>query len=476
MWHEKLKLPKVQAAIIGLVAFLYYLILSAKDWTWVFVSQDSGDWLTAANMWLVPQPYGSPLYIVLCRLFGLLPGNQAFNLTLLLSVVPAAITVAVVYLVVVRLTGRRLVAMVASGVLLASAVFLTQSTVLEEYVIATMFLTLAMYFRLHTRPYLCALSLACGSAIHVIVLLAGVIWVVADFKFWASKLRPLLLSGVVAGGSYILILVLMYLDTPRMFAGGLNLKSLTDYLSATGGGVTGQLSIYEFPQRLWDALRIFAASLGLALIPMIYALRHPIKHLRLGLFATIFIMVGFYITCLDYGSWTFLTFAMPSFAILTGVGLSKLQPYHTNLVIASCVALLGLNSVFLNANTLTNDKPIAREYYEELQLLPPSSIVVTHAGAYSMGTFYAMSKGVDVIPLVFPYLDWWEFEDYRLWLKAKYDVYIPPQTGTVQAVKYLLEDGQDVYFAYYPNRASEIQDALVLEGAGALRKVVSVHD
>ena len=465
----------VVATGMGAIAFVYYLILSAKEWTWVFVSYDSGDWLATANWWMVPQPYGSPLYITLCRFIGFLPGSQPTNITLLLSALPAAITVGLVYLIVLRLTDKRLLAVISSIVLLASTVFLTQATVVEEYTLATMFLTLGIYFRQRDNYKLTALCLGLGSAVHVLVLLIGVFWLAAEFKLWRKQLVSVGIAALTVAVSYSLIIVLMSMDTPRLLAGGLSYATLKNYVFAVGGSVVGQLSIFEFPLRLWDIGRVLLATLGLSIVPIIYALKYQMPKLRLVLLATIFVCIGYYLTCLDYTTWTFLTFTIPSLAILAGVGLNKLQPYHTKLVLASSIILILLNGIFMNASVLTKETPVAQQYYDKLTELPEGSIVATHAGSYSLGMFYALSKGVQVVPLVYPYLDWWEFEDYRLWLYSTYDVYIPPNIDTAQAIQYLLDDGKEVYFAHYPNSVTELQEKLVLEGTGDVRKVVEVR-
>ncbi|MCJ7761443.1 DUF2723 domain-containing protein, partial [Candidatus Bathyarchaeota archaeon] len=127
--------------VIVAVAIGYYAILAAKQWTWMFVSGDSGDWLASSTIWMTPQPFGSPLYVMLGQFLNLFPGDLVIKMTMMLSVLPAAITVAVVYLIVrARGHGQKL-ALLGSGILLACGIFLSQATVLEEYTLASMFVT-----------------------------------------------------------------------------------------------------------------------------------------------------------------------------------------------------------------------------------------------------------------------------------------------------------------------------------------------
>jgi len=463
---------RFNALYVGVVALIYYAILCAKDWTWVFVSGDSGDWLATANWWMVPQPYGSPLYILLCRFVGLFPGNLAFNVTWFLSAIPAAVSVGIVFLIVKRLTGKNLLALTSSIVLLGSTVLLTQATVVEEYALTTMLLTLAIYFRINDRPYLTALFVGLSATVHVLVLIVALGWVAAEFRYWRPKIKALLLSVGIVAVFYAFILVLMSMDTPRLLAGGLNFKSLMDYLGAVGGSVVGQLSIFEFPLRLWDFVRIVVASLGLALVPIVYSVRQK----GVVLIATVFVVVGYYLTCLDYTTWTFLTLAMPALAIMAGIGLDKLKPWHTKFVLVGGIVLILLNSIFMNANVLTQNRPIARDYYNDLSKLPSGAVVATNASFYSLGMFYAMSEGKQLIPVVYPYLTQWKFADYVEWINDTYGTNLPQDVTEVEVVEYFLQNDYDVYFAYYSDRPSYVWDGLVLEGTGHIRKVVEVQE
>ena len=87
---------KIIPFIVFAISFIYYSILSSKVYTWLFASGDSGDWLAASNWWIVPQPYGSPLYISLGHFLDLFGGDLVVKMTILLSCLPAAITVMLV--------------------------------------------------------------------------------------------------------------------------------------------------------------------------------------------------------------------------------------------------------------------------------------------------------------------------------------------------------------------------------------------
>lgn len=462
---------KLVALCLGAVAFVYYAILSAKDYTWVFVSYDSGDWLACANWWMVPQPYGSPLYIALCRLVGTLPGSQPINLTLLLSALPAAISVALVYVIVVRMTHRKALAVVSAVALLASTVALTQATVVEQYSLASMFLTLALYLRLNNKPKLTAVVLALGAAVHIILLLVAIFWLAADYRYWRKQWSAVGIAAVVVAASYSFVLVLMATDTPRLIAGGLSLTALNSYMSDVGLSVVGQLSIFELPRRLWDMSRVLLVMLGLTIVPIAASLRKPLTGMKITLLGTVVAAVGYYLLCVDYTTWTFLVFAAPSLAVLTGIGLGRLRPVHVKVVLVSCLCFVALNGVLMSANTLTFQNPIARTYYDELQSLPADSAVLVNAGRHSLGLFYALSTDTQLVPIVHPYMDKWQFEDYRMWLGETYGLESPEGATTLDLVELALREGRNVYFF---GSDPELEECIIKEDINGLTRVTGV--
>jgi len=369
-----------------------------------------------------------------------------------------------VYLIVKRLTNRHGIASASAAVLLGAAVFLTQSTILEEYALATMLLALSFWFYLKEHRYRAALCWGLGTAVHVFILGAVLFWLIVE---WRSYLKPLLLITLpIAGVFYAYILLLMYLDTPRLLAGGLNMYSLQQYLTVTGGAIVGQLSLFEAPKRLLLTSRLLLMSFGLALVPLTRALHKPVTKSTAVALGVVVWTLWYQITCLDPLSWTFITYASPFVAILVGVGLSRLSILHLRYVAASALALVIVNCAFLNANVLTNREPWATNYYEALQQLPDNSVVLCMPGAHSLGLYYAMSEGKNLIPLIFPYIghgeEDWGFDDYRDWLNRTYGLALDDDFDTLTAVTYLKLQGYEVYFASTPTKQSNVRRCLEL--------------
>jgi hypothetical protein len=388
------------AIALFLVAFGYFGLLSAREYTWLFVSQDSGDWLAASTIWFVPQPLGSPLYILLGHFLNLFPGSLPAKMTILLSCLPSAVTIALVYLVVRHLTGKPFWALVSGIALLGAGIFLSQSTILEEYALTTMFLVAGFYAYLHNRKHWTLLLLGLATAIHIIGLIIALLWWIVERRRrveWLKHSWVYILCGVLP---YSYVLVLMALRKPPFLAGYLSWSGLYEYLFSTSGTVVGQLSIFDFPLRLITLPGLLVFCLGIGLIPVWLGLSRPWEKWKWVLVVSAFFPVVYYMTAIDPSTWTFLTFGLPFMCILLGLGLSRLQPNYVKLIPIGAVILIILNGVFLNAGQLAKAEPYAAEVKATLESLPAGSGVLTVAGTYSLCLFYVIADGHDLVPIL----------------------------------------------------------------------------
>ncbi len=415
----------VIAIVVLTISATYYTLLSVRHLSWIFASGDMGDWLTASALWVVPQPPGSPLYIILGHLLALLPGDLVTKMTLLLSVLPGAVTVAIVYLVVFKQTKSKLISTASATILLGCGVFLSQASILEEYSIAVMFLTLGFYCNQHGNRELTVLFLALGTAVHVVVLVVALLWLFVIGREEARqylKLMPIfVLYGILP---YTLILAIMaWSPDPPFFAGwGLSVTSVREYLSTAG--VAGTITILDFPKRLWDASAIVTWSFGLALIPMVMWLWKTSGPVKRILAATILFPLWYYLTAQDPTTWTYLAFAAPVIAIGAGFGIANLSRRHVYIVGVVALGLVIANVALLNANSLDNASPNARECYQEVMAMPDGSAVLTERGGFdTFAVFYAMSQGKDVVPVFFGNATTSDnYRNYTRWLLGKFGI------------------------------------------------------
>lgn len=452
------------------LSFAFFAILATRTFSWWFVP-DSGDWLASAHMWLVPQPVGYPLYVLLGHFLNALPGDLVLKLVLVLSCLSSAITVALTYLISLRLTGKKLIATACAILLTGSAVFLTQSTIIEQYALLTCLLTTALWFFILDKKYLVAIFLGLAISVHVFALIIALLWFVSLIREWRQWWKPAILTAIIIVVFYSFVLLLMYLPTPRLLAGGLNIASIKMYLFGISGGIVGTMSIFEAPHRFLMIGAVLLTSFSVALIPAVKALR-PLDRIKILLLCNILFILWYVLTCIDPITWHYLIILSPSVVILAALGLAGLSKKYVYVVLSVGIILLSLNSYYLNANRLTNQDPMASSYYDELMSLPNNSIVVTEPGQYSLGLFYAMSNGKQLIPLIYPYIDTWKFVDYSAWLASTYDIKVGD--STISTIQDNLGK-ENIYYVGLPDTLDKLQPHLALSGVGLITQIEGVR-
>lgn len=355
---------------------------------------------------MVPQPWGSPLYISLGHLLNWVVGPNSDLvpvMTIFLSVVPAAITAALIYLIVYKWTDSISRGILAALISVGSVVFLSQATILEEYSLAVMFLTLAIYFTVTEHRLLACLSFGLGSAVHVMVGVTAILWFFAHWSQKRNWFLPMVIGGIVGLSSYSLILYLMWADTPRLVAGGLSWSHISGYLGSSS--VVGSLAIQGLPQRLLLASGILVLTLGLAVVPLIRRVKNTVQLSCLirGLWAIAGFAFWYYLTSSDPTTWTFTVFAVPPLVILAATAIKDRE---INVISFGAIVLVVINVFFLNARTLTAADPVAREYLHSIVQIPEGSAVVIHRGGWeALGLFNVMSDGYYVTPIFMQWQD-----------------------------------------------------------------------
>lgn len=482
--------------LLFLFAAAYYCSLSVRSYTWLYVSQDSGDWLMASTIWTVPQPLGSPLYIFLGHLLHAMHLNLEIAMPLLLSALPSAITVVLVYLIAERVSKSWFIALTSSLVLVGAFVFLSQSTILEEYALATMFLVSAYWFYLRKEHKLTMLSLGLGTAVHIIGLVFFLMFIYIERKEWRLWTKPILIYMLTGIAPYIYVPVLMMLHTPPFMAGYWSLSALFAYMFRTANGVLFQISVYDFPQRLWVAGANVVVSLSIAIIPVVIAiLKKPYDKAKwiLVLF-TLFPFV-YYLLCIDMTTWTYLTFGLPFACILAATALADIDIPFKRLVTIGAIIFIVLNVVYLNSGVLARSNDIAGSVKTEMLSLPQSSMIVTYPGTYSMCSYYVWTQRNDIVPIVWQengsgeevlsYADLKpQYQSYNLWLSEQYGI---RSTLPIQQIEEWLAAGRPVYIASHEWMLTEgvgedvswttlVKQRLVMQGTGRIRQIIAVKE
>ena len=175
---------------VAAIALIVYLKTLAPTITWAHDGADGGDLITAVVTGGVPHPTGYPTYLVLGRLFLLVPwGDQARRMNLM-SAVFAALTAGLLYLIVLctfRLfrDGRvalreRLIAAAGALAFAFSPLLWSQALIAEVYTLNALFVALTIALVLlwiegRGRGFLVAAGFVYGLGLgnHLTLFLAG---------------------------------------------------------------------------------------------------------------------------------------------------------------------------------------------------------------------------------------------------------------------------------------------------------------
>lgn len=194
---------RVVDTALFLIALIVYVGTLAPD----VLPADSGEFQLAAPLLGVPHPPGYPLYMLLGRLFTLLPiGNPAYRLNLL-SAVSGALTLALVSASVRhicagagRAQGAFYGAVAAALALGAATTFWAQSTTANVRSLTGLFTALCLYALVTRRWRLFALSLGLGLTHHASLAFFGLVSVLylllTERGLWRQPRRWVRLVGL----------------------------------------------------------------------------------------------------------------------------------------------------------------------------------------------------------------------------------------------------------------------------------------
>ncbi len=217
---ESAKSKKLIDIIFLLLLFSFTLTVYILTLSRSVYYGDSGEFIAVAKTLGVAHPPGYPLYTMLAHLFTYLPfGNIAFKVNLF-SAVTSSLTVVVIYLACLKLTGNRLASASASLILAFSYLFWLYSLVAEVFSLNNLFVALIVLISLHifekpqNKKLFYLLSFVFALALtnhHTIVLLAPALL----FLIFATNPKLLLQPKFLILNSLFIILGLLpYLYLP----------------------------------------------------------------------------------------------------------------------------------------------------------------------------------------------------------------------------------------------------------------------
>ncbi len=348
-WEDRARwLPP---AVLGLVTFALYLrtlLLSVGV-------ADTFEFQVVVPLLRVAHPTGYPLYVLLGKLFTLLPlGNVAWRVNLA-SAVFATAAVLVLYAIILRLTGRWLPALLAALALAFSFTFWSQAIVAEVYALHNLLVAIILWLLLG-RPearrwqatfFLVGLSLT--NHLTTALLLPAV----ALALLW-DRPRLSLKDWLVAGGLLLLGLS-VYLFIPLRWPAlnqGEWMSPRDFFVYISGGQFHGALRLdgWRDPVRWGIVGRLLREPfgwIGLGLAP-VGVVRLAVRHRRtLALTGVTFL--AFVLYGLDYYVPDISVFLLPAHLILAlwiGAGIAYLIDLFSTIAQVRCLSLF-IASLFI---------------------------------------------------------------------------------------------------------------------------------
>lgn len=384
------------------------------------------------------------------RFLSLFPGDDVIKLTVAMAVIPGAVTVTLVYFIAKYLTGSVKLGVVASLVLLGATVYLTQTTVVEQYALTAMLTTFAFWFHVQGKKGWTLAFLGLTTATHAIGVAFTLVWLAVHWdqrREWFKLSYIYALTGILPYG---LILAMMAdPNVPKLTAGGLSIGSILNFCFGNQT-ISNSLALVEVPRRLSEMGRIMLITFGVALVPLVKGVWDTRAKIALGIIG---FTAWFWLTTLFPSVWKWMSFAIPIMTVYVAVGLTKLPKWHTVLVIICALSLVGVNAVHMNTNTLAHEEPLAVEVYEGLRNLPDGAAVMSsRGGAYGFALFYVISEGKDLVPLMQanPHTMMGDdqeltqaYMDYLDWLEREYGIV---GNDMFEIVQYALDNEYEVYY------------------------------
>lgn len=152
------------ASLVGVLSFILFLLFQAIG----ISGGDSGDLVTAGFEFGVPHPPGYPLYTMFVWLVTRIPLFTPAWRAALISSIPHAITLVVVYLLTKRLSGSIFAGLFAMLMLLGNYIFFLYSVTPEVFALFDLFIVLLIYFL--DSPYLFSFIFGLAISHHHVIL------------------------------------------------------------------------------------------------------------------------------------------------------------------------------------------------------------------------------------------------------------------------------------------------------------------
>lgn len=397
----------------GILSFTVYLNTLAPTITWRNDGVDSGDLATAVAVNGVPHPSGYPTYLLLGQLFRQLPFNDIAYRLNLLSAACAALTVAIIALVVYRTLSTPanqawIYAASAALVVAFAPPFWSQAVITEVYTLTTLFAALLLYISLQIQNETEAwcvlilsglLGLSLGN--HLSILLFFPMLVELVKVKWSGTLLIAAFVFFFLGLSVYLIIPWRAAALPPVNWGGATTWPNFVWLVSAAPYRHFLFSLpWEYvPARIIVALHLLAEALVWVGFPVSLL---GVQHLRQVdpalAWRSIITVIGIFIYAIGYNttdSYIYLLPALLIFALWLGWGLAGLTEmlqawvpnisrYKVGLLLLPLIALI-LN---FSDQDLSQDQTALRYAQQSLESVASDAIIIVNDDPHTFALWY----------------------------------------------------------------------------------------
>ncbi len=287
---DYIRLNRIFAGVALAISFLVYLLTMADTVPY----WDSGEFIATSYILGVPHPPGSPLYLIIGRVFSMIPFNPdiAFRVNLISPVV-SALAVMYLYLSTVKLISNyrgkihtQMDAIIAFGGSLVGALTFAftdshwfNAVEAEVYGFSTFFTAIVVWLILHwaeraddkgNERYILIIAYMIGLAtgVHLLNLLAlPFIALIVYFRKYKFSYKGFLITTVITGAVYLVINAGIINGTPKLVDTiGLNLVIVLGLAIAGGMVVTIVKKKFQYALALTSVVLILIGYSSYAMI------------------------------------------------------------------------------------------------------------------------------------------------------------------------------------------------------------------
>ena len=369
--------------------------------TWMNTDSDGAHYILAAKYLTTAHHMSAPLYLLLGNLFLKIPlGTDAWRMGLM-SMLGGFGTSIFIYLIVRQLLNTnknaRWYAIISSLVFGGSAIIISQSTIIETYMLSTMCGVGAYYFVLKKRWAWASVILGIGLAIHPF--LSFIAWAVFFIAYKEMRHWKRFMITIAFFAFYLYIPIVAQVNPNNDMWGNETAKGL---FGGTFGMIlmlTGGLSMWDMPKRFIDTLLIIGVSFGLGIVPMVWYFLKG-KTWRNSLIWLVLIPIIYFAINLACEVYVYLVVSVAFGSIAVGLGLSKL---NWRWALATClvaVGLLGFNAFYFDiGQNLDPEMSAEKFYHEELSKIPDGEYFMGGGWTWAMVHLYNREEGRNIIPI-----------------------------------------------------------------------------